>query len=67
MPGRDGIETASKIAESSKVPVIIMTGATDDETLRRLAEANIAGHLPKPFTLDDMAVAIESATSAVAV
>jgi response regulator NasT len=63
MLGRDGIETASKISQSSRVPVIIMTGANDDETIRRLAEANIAGHLPKPFTLDDMAVAIENATA----
>jgi CheY-like chemotaxis protein len=61
MPGQDGLETAAAISQKSNVPVIIVTGATDDDTLERLKNAKVAGYLAKPFKLDELKAAIESA------
>jgi CheY-like chemotaxis protein len=62
MPRCDGIGTAAAISRNSKVPIIITTGATDEETLNRLTKAEIAGHLAKPFKLDEVRTAIDTAT-----
>jgi two-component system, response regulator PdtaR len=58
MPGLDGIETAEAISEESGVPVLIVTGASDEDTSQRLETADIAGHLSKPFNLDQVKAAI---------
>ena len=62
MPRSDGLETAATITKISRVPIIILTGATDEDTISRLRAADISGHLAKPFKLDEVKVAIESAT-----
>lgn len=64
LPDQSGIETASKLSHTCDAPVIIMTVTTDDTTVDRLLEANAAAVLPKPFTLKDISVAIETAKSA---
>ena len=61
MPRGDGIGAAAAISRNSKVPIIITTGATDEETLSRLKSADIAGHLAKPFKLEEVKTAIQRA------
>ena len=63
MAGGDGVATAETILNKSQVPVIITTGSSDQATFDRLEHADIAGYLAKPFKLESIKAAIESATS----
>lgn len=45
----DGVETAEKIQDSFNIPVIYVTGYTDEATLERLKKARLCGFIPKPF------------------
>lgn len=63
MPRCDGISVAAAISRISHIPVIITTGATDEDTLERIASADIAGHLAKPFKLDEVKAAIDAVTN----
>jgi two-component system, response regulator PdtaR len=62
LPDRNGINTAAEISKNSDVPVVIVTGAGDPETLIHLNQANIAGHLSKPFRLEEVRSVIETVT-----
>lgn len=45
----DGVETAEKIQNSYNIPVIYVTGYSDEATLERLKKARLCGFIPKPF------------------
>jgi two-component system, response regulator PdtaR len=60
MPDGSGIDTAAAISKNSDVPIVIVTGAGDPETFIRLNQANIAGHISKPFRLEDVRSVIET-------
>jgi len=59
MADGSGIDTAAAISKNSDVPIVIVTGAGDPETFIRLNQANIAGHISKPFRLEDVRSVIE--------
>src|ERR1700722_4909056 len=45
----DGIEMAGAVRERFDIPVIFLTGHTDQETLDRAKMTGASGFLPKPF------------------
>lgn len=55
LPGEiDGIETATYISHLFRIPVIFMTGATDQETIDRANSAEPYGYLAKPFKKSEL-------------
>ena len=51
MPGEDGIQLARQLrAQQPALNVILISGHTDQEVLRRLAECSDMTFLEKPFT-----------------
>ena len=58
MPGMDGIEAATAILEKRKVPIIMMTGNTDESVLERIRFVDISGYLVKPFSPAQLKVAV---------
>jgi CheY-like chemotaxis protein len=60
MPDGSGIDAAAAISKRLNVPIVIMTGAGDSEKLVRSNRANIAGHLSKPFQLEEVRSVIET-------
>lgn len=61
MPGMDGIDAASKVAEAGIAPVVLLTAYSDEELIKRAASAGVFGYLVKPFKPNDLAPAIEVA------
>lgn len=59
--GMDGIETAKRIRKDFRIPVIFVTSHSDGETLQRAKEIQPDGFIRKPFSDDDLRVAIELA------
>jgi len=59
----DGIEAATKIRESCKIPVIYVTAYADDKTLERAKLTDPLGYVLKPFKDRDLHVTIELALS----
>ncbi len=57
----DGIETAQEIYKVLDIPVIYLTGASDDETIRRAKTTAPYGYLIKPVNIDELRVTIEMA------
>ena len=49
MPKMDGMETATKIWEFSKVPIVLLTADASDETKKRCMEAGFADYMGKPI------------------
>lgn len=56
----DGIETMREIQESTSVPVVYITGNTEDSNLERAVGTNIKGFLSKPLAVEDLNDIIES-------
>jgi CheY-like chemotaxis protein len=56
----DGIETMKKIQEKNTIPVIYITGNTEDSNLERAVGTNMKGFLSKPLAVDDLNDIIES-------
>jgi len=50
----DGIEAMQKIRETSDVPVIYITGNSDQYNLNRAKETNFIRYLIKPIRIDDL-------------
>ncbi len=48
--GIDGIELTALLGKSCAMPVMCMSGHTDENTLRRARRAGAAGYLVKPFS-----------------
>ncbi len=55
----DGIEAMKHIREFSDVPVIYITGNSDQKHAERAAETNYIDYLIKPITLDDLKNSID--------
>ncbi len=55
----DGIEAMKHIREFSDVPVIYITGNSDQKHAERAAETNYTDYLIKPITLDDLKNSID--------
>lgn len=57
----DGIQAAEIIRRTHDIPVIYLTAHSDNETLRRAAQANASGYLVKPFKSPELRCTIEIA------
>jgi CheY-like chemotaxis protein len=57
----DGVEAAAELKRRHKVPVVFLTGNTDEGTLQRAIRAEPDGYLAKPFTRATLRSAIEVA------
>ncbi|MDA8427218.1 MAG: response regulator [Treponema sp.] len=57
----DGVETASRIHESYRTPVVLLTAYADDETIERAKLTQPFGYLLKPFEERELKTAIEMA------
>ncbi|MFN6567079.1 ATP-binding protein [Dendronalium sp. ChiSLP03b] len=55
----DGITAASHIREQLDIPVIFLTAYADHNTLQRAKITQPFGYIVKPFTLQDLRIAIE--------
>jgi DNA-binding response OmpR family regulator len=55
----DGISLTKKILQENNVPVVFLTGQTDDDTLKRVKEIGTCGFIIKPFNDHDLRVSIE--------
>jgi len=58
----DGIETVKSLQEITTVPVVYISGNTDDSNLERAVGTNFKGFLSKPLAVDDLNNIIESVT-----
>jgi len=60
MPGLTGEETLQRMREiNPAVRVIIMSGYSEDETMRRCIALGVAGYLPKPFEIAELVARIQ--------
>jgi len=57
----NGTEAASQIRQHLRIPVIFMTGYTDQETLNDAKTTAPYGYLVKPFSINDLHTTIEVA------
>ncbi len=57
----DGVQTTKEILLISEVPVVYLTGWTDDKTLDKVKKTNPFGYIIKPFEIIELKVAIELA------
>jgi PAS domain S-box-containing protein len=57
----DGIETAHRIHEKSRIPVIYLTANADESTLERAKVSDAFGYLIKPFEERELNTTIEMA------
>jgi PAS domain S-box-containing protein len=56
MPIMDGVETAARLQQRwPDLPIIVLSGLTDHDAVRRLESVRIAGFVPKPFTPGQLA------------
>lgn len=61
MPRMDGVTAATKIRERLKIPIIFLTAAYDDETMKKASSVGVAALLTKPLREQDLWPAIELA------
>jgi FixJ family two-component response regulator len=60
MPGMSGIELIEELQRRGlSVPIIVMTGHTDMESMQRLEPFPLIGILEKPFSVDQLKVLLE--------
>lgn len=57
----DGIKAAREIHERFQIPLIFMTGYSDEERMTQTSELNPLAYLVKPVTPDDIKPVIDSA------
>lgn len=57
----DGIDVGEYLASQTKIPFIYLTSHTEDKYIQRAAETKPKGYIKKPFTDDNLRVAIELA------
>jgi two-component system nitrogen regulation response regulator GlnG len=64
MTGMDGLDLAQRLKQlHSTTPVILMSGASDSDTMNRALEARVFRFLPKPFRGEDLKRAVERTLS----
>jgi signal transduction histidine kinase/CheY-like chemotaxis protein len=67
MPGLDGVALTRRIREDertrgrSRMAIVAATAHVGETERHRLLGAEMDGHLPKPFTLDELAIALDIA------
>lgn len=61
MPVMDGITAAEKIGKKVEVPIVLLTGNKDMETVDRAREAGVMSYLVKPFRGEEAYPAIDLA------
>ena len=61
MPGLDGIEAASRIAEAHDAAVVILTAFSQRDLIDRAVEAGALAYLVKPFQRSELVPAVEVA------
>jgi DNA-binding NarL/FixJ family response regulator len=64
LDGSDGIEVAYDVRKRSDVPIVFVSGRSDDATLRRVRGTNPAGYVVKPFSDPQIRAAVEIALQA---
>jgi PAS domain S-box-containing protein len=57
----DGVETVRQVRQHSDVPVIYLTGYSDDDTIRRAGATSPQGYIVKPFQQRELIAAVEIA------
>jgi two-component system sensor histidine kinase UhpB len=57
----DGVQTAIRLREQFELPVVFLTGLSDDQTLQRSQEAKAFGYVVKPFRQEDLKTSIDVA------
>ena len=55
----DGIETAKQLKSLHNIPVVFVTGYSDNKTIERAKQANPMGYLIKPIDMLELKVTIE--------
>lgn len=55
----DGIEAMKEIRKFSKVPVIYITGNSDQYHVKRAEETNYVDYLIKPITIEDLRMSVK--------
>jgi response regulator NasT len=61
MPEMDGLDAARAILERDQIPVVIVTGHTDQQLIRRAADCGVFSYLVKPVTRERLSAAISTA------
>ncbi|WP_226390481.1 hybrid sensor histidine kinase/response regulator [Penaeicola halotolerans] len=59
--GMDGIKTTEIINANYGIPVVFLTGSSDDETIQKVAALNPSGYVIKPFNERELSMVIETA------
>ncbi len=55
MPGMNGLDLIAELKRRGcPLPAIVMTGHTDEQSMRRLTSLRAVGLLEKPFSLDQL-------------
>lgn len=57
----DGTQTAEKIIEKKKIPIVYLSAYSDNETTVRAKKSTPYGYLTKPFKQNDLRVTVEMA------
>jgi CheY-like chemotaxis protein len=64
MPRMSGEETLRAIRQAApSLPIVVMSGYSEQETMGRLGETGVAGFVQKPFTLADLQEAVAAAVA----
>jgi len=61
MPGMDGLELQGELAARRSIPIIFITGHTDQNTCARALRAGAVSFLEKPFSEEVLLSALHSA------
>jgi PAS domain S-box-containing protein len=59
----DGIETAERLQEKQRTPIVYLTSHSDETTLTRAMQTNPSGYILKPFTDRELRTCVEVALS----
>jgi two-component system, response regulator PdtaR len=58
---KDGVETAAELMKMRYVPLIYLTAFTDSDTIERVKNTNPSAFLVKPYTIENVRIAIDLA------
>ena len=58
---KDGVQTATALMQLKQVPLIYLTAFTDAATVQRVKETKPSAFLTKPYSIDNVRIAIELA------
>ena len=61
IPTIDGFEVCRRMRLQSSVPILMVTGWTDPDTVNRLMDGGATGYMPKPYDIVELVQWIEEA------